>query len=82
MSAQIQKLKKEARQLAGAKDKIEAKKNLLKLERKRDDALAEYQAARKEIEKEEDKLLDEVSEKLELTCSLTQLFSVRWTLKS
>lgn len=81
LDEQIRQLKKEARQLAGTKDKIEAKKSLRNLERKRDDALTEYHAAKKEIEQEEDKLLDEVSAKLELSCNLTQLFSARWTLK-
>lgn len=81
LDEQIRQLKKDARQLASTKDKIEAKKTLRKLERKRDDALTEYHSAKKEIELEEDKLLDEVSEKLQLSCKLTKLFSTRWTLK-
>ena len=59
---------------------IAAKKALRKLERKRDDALSEYHQAKKTIEQEEDALLDEVSEKLELTKSVETLFSIRWTL--
>ncbi|CAA0112763.1 SNF2-related protein [Zhongshania aliphaticivorans] len=81
LDEQIRQFKKDARQLASTKEKIEAKKSLRKLERKRDDALTEYHRAKKDIEQEEDKLLDEVSAKLELSCSLTQLFSARWTLK-
>ena len=81
LDEQIRQFKKDARQLASTKDKIEAKKSLRKLERKRDDALTEYHRAKKDIEQEEDKLLDEVSAKLELSCNLTQLFSARWTLK-
>jgi ERCC4-related helicase len=81
LDEQIRQLKKDARQLASTKEKIDAKKSQRKLERKRDDALTEYHHAKKEIEQEEDKLLDEVSEKLELSCELQQIFSVRWVLK-
>lgn len=81
LDEQIRQLKKDARQLASTKDKIEAKKGLRKLERKRDDALTEYHSAKKDIEQQEDRLLDDVSAKLELSCKLTQLFSARWTLK-
>ena len=80
LDQQIRQFKKEARQLASAKEKIEAKKALRKLERKRDDALSEYHESKKVIEQEEDRLLDEVSEKLELSCTSETLFVARWTL--
>lgn len=80
LDAEIKAYKKEARQLASTAEKIAAKKALRKLERKRDDALSEYHEAKKTIEHEEDALLDEVSEKLELTKSVETLFSIRWTL--
>lgn len=81
LDEQIRQFKKEARQLAAMADKIRAKKELRQLERKRDDALSEYHEAKKVIEREEDHLLDEVSEKLELTCSVKTLFTIRWTLQ-
>ncbi len=80
LSERIATLKKESRQLASMPEKIAAKKDLRKLERKRDDALDEYHKARKLIEQEEDALLEDVSAKLELTSELDILFSVRWTL--
>jgi superfamily II DNA/RNA helicase len=80
LSEQIRAYKKEARQLASTAEKIQAKKELRKLERKRDDALAEYHHSKKAIEQEEDRLLDEVSEKLELTFEINELFTARWTL--
>ena len=80
LDEQIRAYKKEARQLASTAEKIQAKKELRKLERKRDDALAEYHHSKKAIEHEEDRLLDEVSEKLELTCEIKELFTARWTL--
>lgn len=81
LDEQIRMYKKEARQLASTVEKIQAKKALRKLERKRDDALAEYHQSKKQIEQEEDRLLDEVSEKLELTLDIKELFTARWTLK-
>lgn len=80
ISHNINTLKKEARQLASTAEKVAAKKELRKLERKRDEALTEYQQARKLIEHEEDELLDEISAKLELATHAQTLFSIRWTL--
>lgn len=80
LDEQIRSYKKEARQLASTAEKIQAKKELRKLERKRDDALAEYHQSKKAIELEEDRLLDEVSDKLELTLDIYKLFTARWTL--
>jgi len=80
LDEQIRIYKKEARQLASTAEKILAKKELRKMERKRDDALAEYHDSKKAIEQEEDRLLDDVSEKLELSCDIKELFTARWTL--
>lgn len=80
LDEQIRVYRKETRQLASTAEKIQARKALRKLERKRDDALAEYHESKKQIEREEDRLLDEVSEKLELTCEIKALFTARWTL--
>jgi superfamily II DNA or RNA helicase len=80
LDQEIDVLKKEARRLASTREKIEAKKTLRKLERKRDDALSEYHNSKKLIEREEDRLLDEVSDKLELTCEVRELFTATWTL--
>lgn len=78
--AEIKELKKAARQLASTAEKVTAKKQLRTLERQRDDALSEYHAAKKLIEQEEDKLLDEISAKLELKTTVETLFSIRWAL--
>lgn len=82
LSNEISGLKKAARQLASTAGKVAAKKELRKLERKRDDALADYQQARKRIEEEEDILLDDISAKLELESHTQTLFSIRWTLEA
>ena len=80
LDEEIKITKKQARQLASTAEKIQAKKDLRKLERKRDDALSEYHEAKKQIEQEEDALLDEISAKLELDTQIETLFSIRWTL--
>jgi superfamily II DNA/RNA helicase len=77
---EIKTFKKDARQLASTAEKIQAKKEMRKLERKRDDALSEYHLAKKAIEHQEDKLLDEVSAKLELSVNVETLFTIRWSL--
>lgn len=80
LSEEISAFKRASRQLASTAEKVEAKKSLRKLERKRDDALAEYQQARKLIEQEEDELLDNISAKLTLESHTETLFNIRWTL--
>ncbi len=80
LDAEIKALKREARQLASTAEKVQAKKELRKLEHKRDDALSEYREAIKKIEQEEDDLLDDISAKLELETQVETLFSIRWTL--
>ncbi|HMU67650.1 MAG TPA: hypothetical protein PKE57_10910, partial [Cellvibrionaceae bacterium] len=79
---EIRQFKKEARLLATTKDKIDAKRALRILEQKRDDAFSEYHLAKKDIEAEEDRLLDEVSEKLHLTCEALTIFTARWVLNN
>lgn len=80
LDSEIRQFKKETRQLASTAEKIEAKKELRKLERKRDDALSEYHESKKRIEVQEDELLDEVSQKLDLTCEVSSLFTLSWAL--
>ncbi|MDP2610474.1 MULTISPECIES: SNF2-related protein [unclassified Oceanobacter] len=80
LDEQIASCRKENRQLASTTEKIKAKKALRKLERQRDDALTEYHQAKKQIEQQEDELLDEVSEKLALTSEVTILFTLEWEL--
>ncbi|HIJ21566.1 MAG: DEAD/DEAH box helicase [Gammaproteobacteria bacterium] len=80
LDGEIRTHKKESRQLASTAEKIQAKKALRRLERKRDSALTEYHQAKKSIEQQEDKLLDDVSAKLELKMEVTPLFVIAWTL--
>jgi superfamily II DNA or RNA helicase len=78
----IDLFKKETRKLASTREKIEAKKTLRKLERKRDDAMTAFHEARKRIEKEEDEMIDSISAKLELSCQTDIIFTARWTLNA
>jgi SNF2 family DNA or RNA helicase len=76
----IKELKRDARQLDSLADKLVAKRQLKQKERERDDALNDYNQAKKHIEQQEDKLLDEIYEKLETTHKVEELFTVRWIL--
>lgn len=80
LDEEIRLFKREANKLASTREKIAAKKELRKLERKRDEALTDYHNAKKQIESEEDRLLEDIGEKLELVSQVTPLFTVRWTL--
>ncbi|MEJ2065748.1 MAG: helicase-related protein [Reinekea sp.] len=80
LDEEIRQFKKDTRQLGSAAEKIAARKNLRRLESKRDEAMADYHESKKDIERDEDKLLDEVSAKLESSCTVNELFTIRWSL--
>lgn len=77
----IKAFKKESRSLPSTREKVEAKKHLRKLERQRDDALSRYHQAKKDIEQQEDELLDDVSARLELNSRAEVLFTIEWELR-
>ena len=80
LDVQIRDMKRAARALASLQDKIDARRETKQKENERDRALAEYQEAKKEIEAQEDKLLDDIQARLALTHSVEKLFCVQWTL--
>ena len=82
LDREIKELKRASRQLASLQEKLAAKREIKQHERKRDRAMASYHEAKKAIEQEEDKLLDDIEAKLELDSSIEALFSIRWLLKA
>jgi len=76
----IKELKRAARQLKALTEKLEAKRKIKLKERDRDRAYSEYNESKKQIEQQEDELLDEMESKIQLRSHLEPLFSVRWTL--
>ncbi len=76
----IKVLKREARQIKALADKLEAKRHIKLKERERDRAYSDYNEAKKQIEQQEDLLLDEMESKIQLRQRVEPLFSLRWTL--
>lgn len=82
LDAEIKEARKTARQLPSLKEKMEAKRSLKALERERDNIMLQYHDEKKKIEQEEDRLLEEVEQKLATEITSSQLFAVSWTLNS
>ena len=81
LDVEIREARKAARQLPTLQEKINAKRELKRLEKERDDLVLTYHEEKKKIEAEEDRLLDEAAAMLELSVSRERLFAVRWILK-
>jgi hypothetical protein len=82
LDAEVKEARKTARQLPSLKEKMEAKRALKALERERDNIMLQYHDEKKKIEQEEDRLLEEVEQKLATEITSSQLFAVSWTLNS
>jgi len=76
----LKQAKKDARLAPTLPDKLERQRSVRTLEGKRDEAWRDYDAASRDIDKQKDALLDEISRRLEQTITVTPLFSLRWTL--
>ncbi|NJK96712.1 MAG: hypothetical protein HC905_18930 [Bacteroidales bacterium] len=62
-------------------EKLKLEKDKRKLETERDEAWKEYDNAAKEIEKNKDKLIDEIEKKLKQHLSENTLFLIHWKIK-
>jgi hypothetical protein len=71
--------KRAARLATNLPDKIKIEREIRDLEHRRDEAWKEYDSAKKEIEKQKDKLLDEVEMRLRQNISESELFAIHWT---
>lgn len=77
----IKETRKAARLAPNLPEKLAKQQALRKLEAKRDEAWRNYDAASKELEKQKDSLLDEVSKRLEQKLVSQKLFVIRWSLR-
>lgn len=77
----IKETRKAARLAPNLPEKLAKQQALRKLEAKRDEAWRNYDAASKELEKQKDSLLDEVSKRLEQKSGSQKLFVIRWSLR-
>ncbi|MEK6749948.1 MAG: SNF2-related protein [Pseudomonadota bacterium] len=80
LDSQIRDMKKAARGLANLQEKIDARRRIKHKETERDNAMVAYQQAKKKIEADEDKLLDDIEAKLTPRHEIEALFCVPWTL--
>lgn len=78
LDQEIKVARKASRQLTSFQEKMEAKKALKQLERERDNAMLHYYEEKKQIEQEEDRLLEEVEARLATETRVTELFAVTW----
>lgn len=80
LDQEIKEARKVSRQLTTLQEKMAAKRQLKQLERERDNVMLRYHEEKKEIEQEEDRLLEEIEARLATETKIVNLFTVRWQL--
>ena len=80
MDQQIKETRKAARMAPNLPEKLIRQRELRNLETKRDEAWRSYDAASREIDRQKDGLLDEISQRLEQKMEREMLFTLRWHL--
>ena len=74
----IKYMKKSARLAPNLPEKLELQRKLRTLEGKRDEAWRAYDAASRDIDRQKDHLLDEISRRLNQKSTCETLFTLRW----
>ena len=74
----IKDAKKSARLAPNLPEKLEIQRKLRGLETKRDEAWRAYDAASRDVDRQKDALLDEISRRLQQQTTCETLFSLRW----
>jgi len=82
LDREIREQRKISRQQPSLQEKLVVKRQIKQKARDRDKAIASYHEAKIAIELEEDRLLDEIEEKLKLEHFSEELFTIRWSLVS
>jgi len=77
----IKDMKKSARLAPNLPEKLELQRKLRTLEGKRDEAWRAYDAASRDIDRQKDHLLDDISRRLGQKTTCETLFTLRWTLQ-
>ncbi len=80
LDQQIKEMKKAARFAPNLPEKLEHQRELRSLESKRDEAWRSYDAASREVDRQKDALLDEISRRLKQKAEQEMLFTLRWHL--
>lgn len=81
LDQEIKETKKAARMAPNLPEKLELQRKLRGLETKRDEAWRAYDTASRDIDRQKDALLDEISRRLEQKTECKMLFTIRWTVK-
>lgn len=81
LDQEIKETKKLARMAPNLPEKLELQRDLRGLETKRDEAWRAYDAGSRDIDRQKDALLDEISRRLEQKTECKPLFTLRWSLK-
>jgi len=77
----VKKTRKAARLAPDLPEKLERQSGLGKLEAKRDAAWHSYDESSRELDRQKDALLDEISHRLEQRSNTFELFTICWSLK-
>jgi superfamily II DNA or RNA helicase len=77
----IKDAKKSARLAPNLPEKLEIQRTLRGLETKRDEAWRAYDTASRDVDRQKDALLDEISRRLEQQTTCETLFTLRWRVK-
>jgi predicted nucleic acid-binding Zn-ribbon protein len=77
---EIATLKKQARSAPNLPEKLAIQKKIRNLDKKRDEAWQAYDEASREVERQKDRLIDEVEARLEQEIEEELLFTIRWRL--
>ena len=81
LDQEIKETKKSARMAPNLPEKLELQRKLRGLETKRDEAWRAYDAGSRDIDRQKDSLLDEISRRLEQKTECKTLFTLKWSLK-
>jgi hypothetical protein len=77
----IKETRKAARLAPNLPEKLERQRELRKKETRRDEAWRSYDEASRELDRQKDSLLDEISQRLKQKAESNTIFTLRWTLK-
>lgn len=80
LDERIKEYKKSARLAPNLPQKLELQRTLRGLETKRDEAWRDYDTASRDVDRQKDTLLDEISRRLDQHTERAELFSLRWKL--
>jgi hypothetical protein len=78
LSDAIKEAKRAARLAPTLPEKLERQRALRNLESRHDEAVRQFEATSREIEREKDRLLDDVTERLKQQMTETPLFTIHW----